>query len=242
VIASSAFFVLDAILDWPVSLYDGSWSQWGQMAAVEYSTPSGTIKAALNSDSPWRTDVPSRSELVVYSHDTTPGPVFYTSATGTVLGLDDMTSSGTFTGTANRSFRVQIDGVGTPDTFSWTTSSGTTTIVWNATGAPITSGDIVLGEGMLVSFASTTGHTLNDRWDFITRRPVEVLALDGSICSSSLSLSGAITLNPPGCTPLLPNSYAGTANEIEAADSVYFGAGGGSGGGGGGGGPIAPGY
>ena len=241
-IASSAFFVLDAILDWPVSLYDGSWSQWGQMAAVEYSTPSGTIKAALNSDSPWRTDVPSRSELVVYSYDTTPGPVFYTSATGTVLGLDDMTSSGTFSGAANRSFRVQIDGVGTPDTFSWFKSVPTQTIP-DAPGVAITAGiPITLTDGMAVTFATSTGHTLGDRWDFITQRPVEVLALDGSICSSSLSLSGAITLNPPGCTPLLPNSYAGTANEIEAADSVYFGAGGGSGGGGGGGGPIAPGY
>jgi hypothetical protein len=239
VIASSAFFVLDGILDWPVSLYDGSWSQWGQMAAVEYSTPSGTVKAALNSDSPWRTDVPSRSELVVYTYDTTPGPVFYTSATGTVLNLNDMTASGVFTGTTNSSFRVQIDSVGTPDTFSW---SGDGTTAWVAQNIPITPGDIALGGGMLVSFASTTGHTLSDRWDFITRRPVELLALDGSICSSSLSLNGTITYNPPGCTPLPPNSYAGTANEIEAADSVYFGVGGGSGGGGGGGGPIAPGY
>jgi hypothetical protein len=96
---------------------------------------------------------------------------------------------------------------------------------------------------MLVSFASTTGHTLNDRWDFITQRPVEVLALDGSICSSRLNLNGTLTFNPSGCTPLLPNSYAATANEIEEDDAVYFGTGGGSsGGGGGGGGPIAPGY
>jgi hypothetical protein len=226
VIASSAFFVLDAILDWPVSLYDGSWSQWGQMAAG----PGGM----LNPDSPWRTDVPSRSELFVYNYDTTPGPVFYTSATGTILNLNDMTSSGTFTGTANRTFTITIDGEGTPNTFTLVSSSTTTSV-------PITPGDIAVGEGMFVSFASTTGHTLGDRWDFITRRPVEALALDGSICSSRLNLDGTTTFSS-ACTPLLPNSYSGTANQIEEEDSVYFGAGGGSGGGGGGGGPIAPGY
>jgi len=238
VIASSAFFVLDAILDWPVSLYDGSWSQWGQMAA--YSAPSGT--AGLKDDSPWRTDIPSRSELVVYNYDTKPGSVFYTAATASAPGLNDMKASGTFSGTANRQFRVQIDSVGTPDTFSWTTSSATTTIVWNATGVPIAPGDIALGEGMLVSFASTTGHTLNDRWDFVIgpRRPVEVLALDGSICSSRLNLDGTLTYSS-SCTPLLPNSYVSSGNQIEEEDALYFGVGGGSGGGGGGG-PIAPGY
>jgi hypothetical protein len=194
----------------------------------------------LNTDSPWRTDVPSRSELVVYTYDTTPGPVFYTSATGTVSNLNDMTASGAFSGTANRSFRVQIDSVGTPDTFSWS-DDGTTT--WDATGVAITGAAQPLAEGMTITFAATTGHTLNDRWDFITRRPVEVLALDGSICSSRLNLDGSITYSPTGCTPLLPNSYAATGNEIEEADAVYFGVGSGTGGGGGGGGaPIAPGY
>jgi hypothetical protein len=239
VIASSAFVVLDAILDWPVSLYDGSWSQWGQMAA--YSTPSGT--AGLKDDSPWRTDVPSRSEVVVYSYDRTPGPVFYTSATGTILNLNDMSAGGAYSGTASRFFRVQIDGSNTPDTFSWWLSSSATNTVWNEQAVPISAGTYTLGEGMTVTFATTTGHTVGDRWDFITQRPVEVLALDGSICSGRLNLNGTTTYSSsPACTPLLPNSYAGTANEIEAADSVYFGAGGGSGGGGGGGGPIAPGY
>ncbi len=229
-IASSAFFVLDAILDWPVTLYDGSWSQWGQLSA------SAANGGKLNPDSPFRTDVPSRSELVVYNYDSSPGPVFFT---GT--GLNDLTSSGTFTGTANRNFRIQIDGVGTPDTFSWTKSSATTTIVWDATAVPISAGTTTLTEGMFITFAATTGHTLNDRWDFITKRPVELLALDGSICSSSLSLTGATTFNPPGCSPLLPNSYA-TGNEIEDADAAYFGTGGGSSGGGVGGSPTAPGY
>lgn len=230
-IASSAFFVLDAILDWPVSLYDGSWSQWGQLSASQANG------GQLRSDSPLRTDVPSRSELVVYNYDTTSGPVFFT---GT--GLNDMTAGGTFTGTASRNFRVQIDSVGATDTFSWTKSSATTTIVWDATSVPISAGTTTIGtEGMTITFAAITGHTLNDRWDFITKRPVEFLSLDGSVCSSSLSLAGVTTFSPTGCTPLSPNSYA-SGNEIEDADSAYFGVGGGTSGGGGGGSPIAPGY
>jgi hypothetical protein len=232
VIASSAFVVLDAILDWPVSLYDGSWSQWGQMAAAN--------GGQLTPDSPWRTDVPSRSELFVYNYDTTPGPVFYTSATGTVSNLNDMTASGTFTGTATRFFRVQIDGSNTPDTFSWWLSSSATNTVWNAQSLPLSAGTFTLGEGMTVTFATTTGHTVGDRWDFITKRAVERLALDGSICSSSTSVAGVTTYSPAGCTPLAPSSYAATANQIEEEDAAYFGVGGGSGGGGGG--PIAPGY
>jgi hypothetical protein len=229
VIASSAFFVLDAILNWPVANYDGSWSQWGQLSAS--SANGGQLKP----DSPLRTDVPSRSELVVFNYDTTPGPVFFT---GT--GLNDMTAGGTFTGTANRSFRIQIDGVGTPDTFSWIKSAPTQTIP-DAALVLISAGTTTLTEGMTIAFGATTGHTAGDRWDFITTRAVELLALDGSICSSSLSVAGVTTFNPAGCTPLLPNSYA-TGNEIEDADAAYFGVGGGTGGGGGGGSPIAPGY
>jgi len=231
VIASSAFVALDAILGWPVADYDGSWSQWGQLAAG----PGGKLDAG----SPWRTDVPSRSELFVYNYDTTPGPVFYTSSTGTVSNLNDVTASGAFSGTASRYFRVQIDSSNAPDTFSWWLSSSATNTVWNAQAVPVSAGTFTLGEGIAVTFATTTGHTVGDRWDLITKRAVEELALDGNTCSSSTSVAGVTTYSPAGCVPLLPNSYAPSANQIEEEDAAYFGVGGGSGGGGG---PIAPGY
>jgi len=228
VIASSAFFVLDAILDWPVTLYDGSWSQWGQLAGD--STKGGQLRT----DSTWRTDTASRSELVVYNYDSTAGPVFFTGA-----GLNNLTSGGTFTGTANRNFRIQIDGVGTPDTFSWTKSSATTTIVWDATLVPISAGTTTLTEGMTITFASSTGHSLADRWDFITKRPVEQLSLDGGSCSARWNLNGTITYEPLGCTPIAPSSLAPSGNQIEEEDASYMAGGGTSGGGGS---PIAPGY
>ena len=59
-IASSGFFVLDAILDIDVMTYDGSWSQWGKMSTVttnkggelpdasEWATDSGTYMSVIN--------------------------------------------------------------------------------------------------------------------------------------------------------------------------------------------------
>lgn len=49
--ASSVFFVLDGILGWPVTLYDGSWQQW---AAYTSLAPAANLVAA-----PWRTNVVS---------------------------------------------------------------------------------------------------------------------------------------------------------------------------------------
>ncbi len=235
-IASSAFFALDAILDWPVADYDGSWSQWGQLSA------NAANGGKLAADSPMRTDVPSRSELVAYNYNSGAVPII-SSVTFTGTGSNDLSTGGTFTGIIDRKFRIQIDGVA-PDTFRWTKDSGASPIVWDAPTVTITGAPQTLTDGITVTFTATTGHVLNDRWDFsvpTNRRAVESLALDGSICSSRLNLDGTTTYSPTGCTPLLPNSYA-TGNEIEEEDAAYFGVGGGSTGGGGGGGPIAPGY
>jgi len=50
--ASSTFFILDGILGWPVSLYDGSWNQWGQ-----YYLNTVTAANNLPAASPWRVDI-----------------------------------------------------------------------------------------------------------------------------------------------------------------------------------------
>jgi 3-mercaptopyruvate sulfurtransferase SseA len=63
IIASVLFFVLDGILGWDTVLYDGSWSQWGQMSA---DSSKGGV---LPSGSAWRTDVSALTELVVYNQD-----------------------------------------------------------------------------------------------------------------------------------------------------------------------------
>jgi len=49
--ASSTFFILDGILGWPVTLYDGSWNQWGA-----YYLNTATAANNLPAASPWRVD------------------------------------------------------------------------------------------------------------------------------------------------------------------------------------------
>jgi 3-mercaptopyruvate sulfurtransferase SseA len=61
VIASALFFALDGVLGWPASNYDASWSQWGQLAGDP------TYGKQIDQNSPWRTDIPSRSEDITYN-------------------------------------------------------------------------------------------------------------------------------------------------------------------------------
>ncbi|KPJ98344.1 MAG: hypothetical protein AMJ60_08630 [Desulfobacterales bacterium SG8_35] len=58
---SVLFLALDAALNLPVKLYDGGWSQWGQMAG------NSAKGGPLQEDSPWRTDSASRSESISYN-------------------------------------------------------------------------------------------------------------------------------------------------------------------------------
>lgn len=104
-IASSAFFVLDGILGWPVANYDASWSQWGQMSA---SSANG---GQLNSTSPWITD--TLSESVTYN--------FSSSKAVELLTRDGSTCSGTLKTDGTKSYSTS-DGTtctpGSPDSFS----------------------------------------------------------------------------------------------------------------------------
>ena len=55
--ASTAFFVLDGILGWPVTLYDGSWNQWSGYTSL--SASSNLVLAA------WRTNVNTSATVAV---------------------------------------------------------------------------------------------------------------------------------------------------------------------------------
>jgi hypothetical protein len=75
------------------------------------------------------------------------------------LGLDDMTSGGTYSGTADSLYTITIDAIGAPDTFSWSRDGGAVTA-----GVSITGSAQTLDQGVTVTFAATTGHALNDNW------------------------------------------------------------------------------
>ena len=85
-------------------------------------------------------------------------------------GTDDMSTGGSFTGGTTLNYRVQIDAEGTPDTFTWSDDGGST---WDAAGVAITGAAQTLNNGVTVIFVTTTGHTLNDRWDF-TRQASDI--------------------------------------------------------------------
>lgn len=61
-ISSAMYVALDAYLGWPVANYDGSWSQWGQLAGK-------TNGGFLEDSSPWRTDSAARTESLYLNRD-----------------------------------------------------------------------------------------------------------------------------------------------------------------------------
>lgn len=91
------------------------------------------------------------------SHSFSGGLLF----TGT--GLNDLAIHQNFVGNTGVAFVVEIDGVGTPNTFKYSTDGGTT---FMATGVPITTSAQYLDYGQTVQFAAATGHALADRWTF----------------------------------------------------------------------------
>jgi len=109
--------------------------------------------------------------------------------TFTGSGLNDMTNGGTFTGSEDTTYEIEIDATGTPDTFKWTKDGGTT----YTTGVSITGSAQTLDDGSTITFAATTGHTLADKWSFtasfadvgVTGKPSVSLLTDASLSASA---------------------------------------------------------
>jgi len=78
-------------------------------------------------------------------------------------GLDDATAGGDYTGDTDAVFTVEIDATGTPDTFEWKKdgAGGASTVSIDGTAQ-------TLSDGITVTFAATTGHTLGDVWTITT--------------------------------------------------------------------------
>lgn len=83
--------------------------------------------------------------------------------TFTGSGLDDMSTSGSYTGTTDKKYKIVIDSIGATDTFKWSDDDGVT---FSATGVNITGGIQTLNNGVQVTFINTVGHTVNDSWKF----------------------------------------------------------------------------
>ncbi len=83
------------------------------------------------------------------------------------LGLNDLTANGPYIGAEGRlntyDFIIAIDSVSGPvDTFQWTSPTNIQTF-----GVAITGAAQYLTDGVSITFASTTGHTLGEYWTII---------------------------------------------------------------------------
>ncbi len=102
-------------------------------------------------------------------------------------GLDDATSGGTYTGTSSLTFTVIIDGTGSPNTFKWYSDIDPLVGGVAITGSPQT-----LSNGVTITFGSTTGHTMNDRWNInvTTGGVVDARGMEGPQNCASNPLAG----------------------------------------------------
>jgi hypothetical protein len=92
-------------------------------------------------------------------------------STYTGTGLNDLTITGynanTSSGEVGRSYKVQIDSTGTPDTFRWSRDGGNN---WKEAGKVITGSTQTLEGDIAVTFTATTGHDSSDTWSFSAER------------------------------------------------------------------------
>ena len=109
-----------------------------------------------------------------------------------VSGLNDISTSGTFTGTVSSVYIIEIDAAAAPDTFKWSKDGAAAT-----TGVSITGVAQTLSDGVSITFAATTGHTVGDNW-YVTALPQSridfgvghLLAEDPNLTTTDISDEG----------------------------------------------------
>lgn len=106
-------------------------------------------------------------------------------------GLNDMTVSGTYTGSTNMSVRVEIDGTGTPDTIKYSYDGGTT---WHATTIKVDT-TMYLNYGITLTFGAVTGHTSTDRWDFTASAIAVTVAANQYVALTAIPVSSDAQVN-----------------------------------------------
>jgi len=99
----------------------------------------------------------------VIDDETMTGIVYTAVADGGNTGAATCTSSGTLSTDYALDFKIEIDTNGTPDTFKWSQDGGLT---WVYTKVAITAGLQTLGDGVKITFDSTTTAHLGDIWTF----------------------------------------------------------------------------
>ena len=120
-------------------------------------------------------------------------------------GLNDIVSSGTFTGSETTTYIVKIDGESAPDTYKWSNDGGLT---WEFTGVNIVAGPVVLEKGVTIQFVNTTSHTTGDYWTIAITHAGTNYYTGGSFDQYTISLG---TNLPSSATAVLVDYTTGAS-------------------------------
>ena len=151
-------------------------------------------------------------------------------------GLNDATYSGSYNGNRALQIVVKINSTGTPDTLAYSFNGGVTFVTTQGVYNPVTdSYDVgpinivagpmqIFGTGIFVTFASTTGHTLNNSWAFTLTPNLQTVNTQGT----TFSVQGAPFAAAFGVqnTQLGINSFGnlnsvGSGNTALGYDTLY---------------------
>lgn len=137
--------------------------------------------------------------------------------------LNDLSSSGTFSGSVKTKFVVEIDSTGTPDTFKWQKEGGVLT-----SGVSITGSAQVLSDGVSITFGATTGHTLDDKWEVeclvftpqqVAGSNVNPASFVGSGLNDASSSGGYMGTGTPTFTVEIDGVVTGSISKYELLNS-----------------------
>jgi len=129
-------------------------------------------------------------------------PASITTSSFAGSGLDDLTTSGTFTGLTNITYTVTVSATGTPDLFDWTDTNG-----GSGTNVPMSTSPTLLSNDVSVVFGADTGHTLTDSWTF---DGIAAVTTYGKM----LNLDGAAGTMVMGDVDTIGNSTKITINDV----------------------------
>ena len=143
------------------------------VAATEYQVRAGeNPRINLTQSGDWPTDARDYDAMAITCVVGSNGDVVpYTTfkpTNSTTTQLNDLTVSGTFTGTAKTTYEVKIDTAATPDVWkfrkrTWDGNDVETVTAWSS-GANISGAAQTLGDGLSVTWDATSGHTDESQW------------------------------------------------------------------------------
>jgi hypothetical protein len=116
----------------------------------------------------------------------------------TGVGLDDLSSGGTYEGTADTTIEVEITATGTPDTYRWRQDGG----AWD-TGNSASTSAVELVDGITITFGATTGHTVGDLWTILAEpNRIEIVKSTTAITiDSTFFCAGMVEDDPSAAFP-----------------------------------------